>query len=717
MKKVLLSLCLIITLLPAVYADEGMWILSLIGKNYDQMKAQGFRLTAEDIYSVNKACLKDAIVALDHGNCTAEVVSPQGLLFTNHHCGYSEIQSHSTMEHNYLADGFWAKSLDEELPNPGKTVSFLVSIEDVTQKVISALPQNANKDQIEVAVEELTQKLTEQYSENGKYEIEVENFFFGNYYYMLKYIVYKDVRLVGAPPESVGKFGGDTDNWMWPRHTVDFSIFRVYTAPDGSPAEYSKDNVPLKPKKYLPISIKGVEDGDFAMVMGYPGSTNRYLTSWGVNRLINNENSIRIEVRDVKLKIYKEFMDKDKATRLQYASKYATSSNYYKYSIGQNLGLANLKVYNRKVKTEKNLAKWINASPDRKAKYSKIFETLPKAYLDGDKTDKATTYWFEAIYLGAEMIKFCYNHSKLYISLKKEDQEQANEAIEDLKKDKDNFFKDFNPEIDKKVMLEMIKIYKNNVDKEFQPDFINQVSLTDDQLKKLINNWYSTSIFSDKDRYEKFLENPTADTIEDDPLFTVMREYLTSYFDILEENEPSENQIESDMHLFTEAYIKMTAEKNPQKLLYPDANSTMRLTYGNVKSYKAKGNKYNFYTTFDELIAKEDAENPEFYVQPRLKQLYNAKDFGQYASKDGSLHVCFITTNDITGGNSGSPCINGDGELIGLAFDGNWEAMSGDIIFEPKLQRCIVTDVRFVLFMIDKYAGAQNIINELTIRK
>ena len=714
MKKILLSLCLVLTLLPALHADEGMWILSLIGKNYNQMKAQGFRLSAEDIYSINKACLKDAVVALDHGSCTAEVVSPQGLLFTNHHCGYSEIQSHSTMEHNYLADGFWAKSLEEELPNPGKTVSFLVSIEDVTQKILAAIPENATEEQRQEILEEQREEMKNQFSENGKYEIEVNNFFFGNYYYMLKYIVYKDIRLVGAPPESVGKYGGDTDNWMWPRHTVDFSIFRVYTAPDGSPAEYSEKNVPLKAKSYLPISLKGVNDGDFAMVIGYPGSTDRYLTSWGVKRLMNNENNIRVEVRDAKLKIFKEYMDKDKATKLQYASKYATSSNYYKYSIGQNLGLTNLKVYDRKVKIEKNLKKWIDASPDRQAKYSKIFDIMPQAYNEGDNTDKALNYWFESIYLGPEIIKFCYEHFPLYYYSIQERLQETESELEKIKNNKDMFFKDFNVEIDKKLMKTMLKIYKEKVDKEFQPEFLT--TLTDKQLDSFIDTCYNNSFFCNKDSYEEFILMPNIQKMQEDPMFALMREFFTIYYTISDKNDIYENKINQGMNLFTDAYIKMTAEKNPNKQLYPDANSTMRLTYGNVKSYKTKGKKYNYYTTFDELIAKEDTENPEFYVQPRLKQLYNAKDFGQYA-QDGTIRVCFITTNDITGGNSGSPCINADGELIGLAFDGNWEAMSGDVIFEPTLQRCIVTDIRFVLFMIDKYAGAQNIINELTIRK
>ncbi len=714
MKKILLSLCLVLTLLPALHADEGMWILSLIGKNYNQMKAQGFRLSAEDIYSINKACLKDAVVALDHGSCTAEVVSPQGLLFTNHHCGYSEIQSHSTMEHNYLADGFWAKSLEEELPNPGKTVSFLVSIEDVTQKILAAIPENATEEQRQEILEEQREEMKNQFSENGKYEIEVNNFFFGNYYYMLKYIVYKDIRLVGAPPESVGKYGGDTDNWMWPRHTVDFSIFRVYTAPDGSPAEYSEKNVPLKAKSYLPISLKGVNDGDFAMVIGYPGSTDRYLTSWGVKRLMNNENNIRVEVRDAKLKIFKEYMDKDKATKLQYASKYATSSNYYKYSIGQNLGLTNLKVYDRKVKIEKNLKKWIDASPDRQAKYSKIFDIMPQAYNEGDNTDKALNYWFESIYLGPEIIKFCYEHFPLYYYSIQERLQETESELEKIKNNKDMFFKDFNVEIDKKLMKTMLKIYKEKVDKEFQPEFLP--TLTDKQLDSFIDTCYNNSFFCNKDSYEEFILMPNIQKMQEDPMFALMREFFTIYYTISDKNDIYENKINQGMNLFTDAYIKMTAEKNPNKQLYPDANSTMRLTYGNVKSYKTKGKKYNYYTTFDELIAKEDTENPEFYVQPRLKQLYNAKDFGQYA-QDGTIRVCFITTNDITGGNSGSPCINADGELIGLAFDGNWEAMSGDVIFEPTLQRCIVTDIRFVLFMIDKYAGAQNIINELTIRK
>ncbi len=697
-------------------ADEGMWFLAFLEKNYDEMKAMGFKLTPEDIYSVNNASLKDAIIVLDGGSCTGEIVSEKGLFFTNHHCGYGEIQAHSTVEHDYLEDGFWASSYEEELPNPGKTVSFLIRMEDVSSQILSKVDEKMSeqmrKSYIDKAIEDIEQKAIE----GTNYTAEVQPMYEGNAYYLFIYETFKDVRLVGAPPSSIGKFGGDTDNWMWPRHTGDFSIFRIYCAPDGSPAEYSPDNVPLETETYLKINISDIEKGDFAMIMGYPGTTDRYLTSWEIEEVMNQDNKIRYKVRTKKLDILKKYMDKDPEIKIQYAAKYAQSANYWKYSEGQNLGLKRLKVVKRRKKLQKKLWRWIKKDKQRKEKYKDMFDIIENA-VENHKTENiAMNYWFEAIYLGAEIQQFVVENLRFYQTLQSGSQQEIDTLSKEMNEKAQKFFKDYNKELDKEIFVSLVNMYFENIDKKYYPSIYDVIqSDYNGSIQKYADSIYDNSIFVDKEKYMQFLENPTTDKISKDIGFSYGFSMIRSYWNIADKKNKIDKKYTKGRRLFLDAYMKMLNDLHPDKLYYPDANSTLRLTYGDVGGYTYEDKKYDYYTTIDQYMKKEDPYNPEFYVKDRMKELYKKKDWGRYADSDGTLHINFLTDNDITGGNSGSPVLNGKGELIGIAFDGNWEGMSGDIAFEPDYQKTICVDINYVLWVIDKYANAQNLMDELTI--
>lgn len=715
MKRLLAIVAFIQVVIPGmVMADEGMWLPALVEKlNINQMKQEGCKISAEDIYSINHSSLKDAVVALDHGSCTAELVSDEGLLLTNHHCGFDEIQEHSTVEHDYLQNGFWAKTKEEELPNEGKTASFLISFEDVTDKIIPQLNDQMSVEERNKKVREISVEIEKAAAGDTHYEARVQGLYNDNRYYLFVYETFRDIRLVGAPPQSMGKFGGDTDNWMWPRHTCDFSMFRIYCGKDGKPASYSKDNVPYKPKHHLPISLKGYKMNDFAMILGYPGSTNRYKTSYGIEYTMNVTNPIRIQLRAEKQRIMQDFMNTSRKARIMYSAKYARSSNYYKYSIGQNQGLKNLNVLEKKRELETRFTQWVDADPARKAKYGEALPTIAKSYKNLDD-EKAFEYMVESMVRGPEIFYFAYRTRPLYDALKSDkNSERINLASERVKSGLDEFFRDYDSETDQKIAGALFKLYANNVAPQYHPPFFKVVkSKYDNDFDKYTREMYAKSVFGSRDRLEKFFNSPKAKVLENDPIFQSSLEIFRMMGLIGEETNQTTDDLEKGNRLFLGGLMEMQADKN----FYPDANSTMRLTYGTIGDYIPRDAvKYGYFTTLKGYIEKEVHGDDEFNVPEKLKELYFRKDFGRYADSDGTLHTCFLTNNDITGGNSGSPVINANGELIGIAFDGNWEAMSGDIAFENSLQKCINVDIRFVLWTIDKMGDAKNLLDEMTI--
>ena len=726
MKKVILSLFAALLFGGAAMAfeppDEGMWLPMFVERlNYVDMQKAGLKLTAEEIYSINHASMKDAIVGLSGGGvggffCTGEIVSDKGLLFTNHHCGYDKIQSHSTVEHDYLKDGFWAMSMEEELPNEGLAASFLVRMEDVTDSIIPFLSDTMSEGDRGSKIREIRERIEKRAEEDGKYAARVSTFYGGNEFYLFVYTVYKDVRLVGAPPSSIGKYGGDTDNWMWPRHTGDFSIFRVYTGPDGEPAEYSKDNVPFKPAWHLPISIDGYKEGDFAMIWGYPGGTERYLTSYGIEYRLDAYLPVLIELFDAQLTAWKTYMDADQAVRIQYASKYAGLANAWKLFLGQDRGLKRLKVYDKKQQIEKSFQAWADSSPATKEKYGDVLNNLEESYKV--LTDEFPKLAYTALAANSpEILGYASQFGQLKELLEsKADDAIVDETITEMRDGLDEHFKDYYAPADKDAFAALMEVYYKNMPRDMQPEyFLKLVDDNKEDFDALADYVYKYSIFDSPMQVIEFLDKPKAKTLEKDPAMQLAQAFRAQLGAVM----GAYREANSNISKYNRIFIAGLREQSPDKVFYPDANSTMRMTYGSVQDYVAADAVfYNYYTTLEGVMEKEDPTNDEFIVEEKLKKLFEKKDYGRYGEMiDGKerLIVGFLTTNDITGGNSGSPVINGNGELIGLAFDGNWEAMSGDIAFEPELQRTISVDIRYVLFIIDKFAGAQNLIDELTI--
>ena len=715
MKKISILIAGFILAFSPAKADEGMWLPMLIKRlNYVDMQKHGLQLTAEEIYSVNNSSVKDAIVRLGRGFCTGEIISDQGLMLTNHHCGFGVIQEQSTEENNYVDDGFWAMNKSEELP-AGFSVSFLIRMEDVSDQINALLTEEMSLEERNKAIKMMSDSLEKIAVGETNYEANVKSFYNGNEFYLFVYETFSDVRLVGAPPSSIGKFGGDTDNWMWPRQTGDFSLFRVYADAENKPAEYSEDNVPYKPKHSLPISLKGVEEGDFSMIFGYPGSTDRYLTSAGINYELEVRQPSSVKLRRKVLDIYEEGMAESEKVRLQYVSKYAGISNYWKYFIGQQAGLKRLKVYDKKKAQEDALADWIAKDEARQTLYSGVIDGFEKGYSNMREMNRVRVYLNEAIFR-VEALAYSYQFSSLLDALEEEDEEKANQLAERIKGGLDGHYKDYNKSIDQKVFAAMMKSYSEDIPEENQPEeFRSMVKKFKGDFAKMAEKYYDKTIFASKVETAEFLEKPSAKSIEKDPLFQVMNTVLNHYRENIRPVIDAENEgLKRSERLF----VKGLREMNSDKAYAADANSTMRFSYGNVKSYRPRDAvKYNYYTTAEGILEKEDPTDPEFIVPEKLKLLIRKKDYGQYANKDNELVVNFITNNDITGGNSGSPMINGNGELIGTAFDGNWEAMSGDIAFEPELQRTIGADIRYTLFIIDKYAGAGHLIKEMKLVK
>jgi hypothetical protein len=694
-------------------ADEGMWLLPLIEKlNMGKMTELGLKLSAEDIYSLNKASIKDAIVIFG-GGCTGEIVSSQGLILTNHHCGYGSIQAHSTVEHDYLRDGFWAKSKEEELTNPNLAVTFLIRIEDVTDQILANVKQGMSETERTTAINEARQIIEKKAAEGNNYRVQVGSFYGGNYFYLLVYERYNDVRLVGAPPSSIGKFGFDTDNWEWPRQTVDFSVFRVYSGPDGKPAPYSKENIPLKPKYHLSVSIKDLNKGDFAMILGYPGRTNRYMTSFEVNEQLQIVHPDRIKIRGIKQDIWMKDMQADQKVNIQYSAKYSGSSNYWKYSIGQKGGLERLTVKARKEELENQFNNWVIATPDRKAKYGESLNMIKTAVEGRAEYYNALQYLNECLQ-GCELLTMNQGVAALIAALKSGDNQKITEAVAQIKNNGSRFYKDYNPPTDNKSMKAMLALYRADVSAKFHPDFY--VNVVDKKFKgnidKFVDDMFKKSVFASEEKLNAFLNKPVLKTIETDPV------YLTaiSINKIGAEVSKGSSQFDAGLATGKRLWVAALMEMAPEKTQYPDANSTMRLSYGTVQDYDPRDAvTYKYYTTLQGVVDKYKPGDYEFDLPKRLIELNNRKDYGRYGSSKGYMPVCFLTTNDITGGNSGSPVMNGNGELIGLAFDGNWESMSGDIAYEPALQRTIVVDIRCVLWVMDIYAGAKHLVDEMTI--
>ena len=726
MKKVLGIIAMaILVSVGRVYADEGMWLPMFVERlNYVDMQKMGLQLTPEELYSINNSSLKDAIVGLGSDDmprgffCTGEIVSEHGLLFTNHHCGYGAVQKLSSDQHDYLRDGFWAKDYSEELPTPEMTASFLVRMEDVTKDIFGVLTDDMDYQDQQAAIRKKIKEMETAASEGGKYNPVIKGFFEDNEFYMFVYQVFPDVRLVGVANSSIGKFGGDTDNWMWPRHTGDFSIFRVYADKDGNPAPYSKDNVPLTPKHHLPISLDGVQKDDFTMIWGFPGTTERYMSSYGIDYNVDTFYPLIVEIFGKQLEVMEEYMKVDEHINLMYADNHASLANTWKNFIGQCKMLRKNKVSEAKVDLEKDFTKWVNADPQRKAEYGNVLPNLKEAYKNMGEVAKYIYYPNFVYNVGAAGIAGQFDtYYQAYLSKDKEAEEMALMMLQQM--DVDALFAETDPQVEKKTFAEMLKLYRN----AFDPDELPEIySIIDKKFKGDIDAFaeevYTNSIFATPESIKAFLANPKPKKIGKDYAYIMNTSMTEEIIANILPYRMAMMEVSENDHLFVKGLREYYAATQPEKCLYPDANSTMRMSYGSVQDYMpADAVHYDYICTANGILEKYVPGDYEFDAPKRLINLIEKKDFGAYADENGELVVCFLSTNDITGGNSGSPIMNGKGELIGLAFDGNWEAMSGDVNFEPKLQRTINVDIRYVLFIIDKYAGATNLINELDIRR
>ena len=713
--KLLLLALMCVAFLPSK-ADEGMWLLQLMQEQHlaDRMKAQGLLLEADDIYNPNRVSLKDA-VGIFGGGCTGEIISPDGLILTNHHCGYGAIQQHSSVEHDYLTDGFWAKSRKEELPTPGLKFKFVERIVDVTDKVNNKVKSGEVKEE-ETFEYDFLKKLADEELKasdlNGKAGISAQAlpFYAGNKFYLIYLKTYSDVRMVAAPPSSIGKFGGETDNWMWPRHTCDFSVFRIYADANGEPAEYNENNVPLKAKKHLAISLKGINEGDYAMIMGFPGSTSRYLTRSEVKERMEADNQAMIDMRGVRLDVLRKYMDASDKTRIQYASKFAGSSNYWKNSIGMNKAIIDNDVLGTKAKQEKNFAEFAKG----KTEYEGVVERIDEIIAKRMPVTRQLNYLYEALSGAIEFGSPYMIMHKIKTALKEKNDSllAASKAqLEEVFNDIHN--KDYDHEVDRAVAKAILPALAQKLQPEQLPVFYQTIqSKYKGDYNAFVDDMYDNSILANRTNFDKFMKKPTVKAIEKDPATA----YSRSKIEKLKAVSIEEKALSNGLELLHKAYIRGLGEMKLPVPSYPDANFTLRLTYGNVKAYSPRDAiHYNYYTTTDGILEKENPEDREFVVPAKLKELILNKDFGRYAMADGTMPVCFLTTNDITGGNSGSPVINGEGQLIGCAFDGNWESLSGDINFDNNLQRCIALDIRYVLFILEKLGDCGHLIKEMNI--
>lgn len=700
-------LLLLITF-PIFAQQGGMWIPSLLkGMNEGEMQRLGMKMSADDIYNVNQSSLKDAIIHFD-GGCTSEIISPKGLLLTNHHCGYGEIQSHSTVEHDYLQDGFWAMSLNEELPNPGMIATLIVSIHDVTNTVLDGVASLSSESDKQKRIEENISRIQTTFPKESWQENKIKTFYEGNQYILFVTETFKDIRLVGAPPSSIGKFGSDTDNWVWPRHTGDFSIFRIYAGKDNKPAEYSKDNVPYTPKHYLPVSLDGVAEGDFTMVFGFPGRTQEYLPSFAVEQIVNTLNPAKIEIRDAALKVQDGFMRKDKAIKIQYASKYARVANYWKKWIGENQGLKKSNAIQLKKDYETEFSKRV-AEKGKSAEYGNLLRDFEKYYTEINDYALARDYFAEVALRNTELLSVGFKLYQLEQVYKTKGEQAFNDRKDNTIKSLEGFYKDFNATVDKNVFEKLIALYGQKspmVPAEFKT--MNYAKVTD--------NVYAKSKLTSYNGVQALLSGDAKKVIKNlnkDAGFQIIKKITDNFYDNIS---PKYDEINLQIGALQRDYMKAQLEMFPDGRFFPDANSTLRITYGQVKGYSpSDAVYYEPVTHLDGVMEKYIPSDYEFDVPTKLIDLIATKDYGQYAEKDGKMPVCFIATNHTTGGNSGSPALDANGNLIGLNFDRVWEGTMSDIYYDPEICRNIMVDIRYVLFIVDKYAGATHLIDEMKL--
>ncbi len=712
MKKITTLTFLLITILTA-FGREGMWIPTLLNKyNIAEMQQMGFRLTAEDIYSINHNSMKDAVVLFGKG-CTGELVSSDGLLFTNHHCGYASIQSHSSVEHDYLTDGFWAKSRDEELPNPDLEVRFLERLEDVTDSVMDGTT-GLEGNELARRIAENTRKLQVTASDSGKYEAIIKPLFYGNQYFLYVYKVYRDVRLVGAPPSAIGKFGGDTDNWMWPRHTGDFSVFRVYADKNNEPAAYSPDNVPYHPKSFFPVSLKGIQPDDFIMIFGFPGSTEEYLPSGAVDMIMNQTDPEKVKIRTEKLNVLRKHMAANPKVRIQYASKYARTSNSWKRWKGEIKGLKRMDALKVKKGFEQDFQAWYSQNDSLNALYDGIFQKFEKLYIDLAPYSKANSYFDEILFRGTDIFTLAD-----YFPRNEKGWQRASEDIrqrfrDDLVKKVEDYFKDYDQSTDEEVFVHLLRLMKADLDPSFLPTHFRELmNKLDDE--KLLKKVYRKSIFTDREKLLELAQNLDGEKVtklQRDPVMELFREMNRHY---MRNVSFVYNDIKREIEAVQKTYMQGIMSMRAGQALYPDANLTLRVAYGKVEGYTpADGVKYNYFTTLKGIMEKDNPKVYDYNVPQRLRDLYHQNDFGHYAAS-GQMPVAFTASVHTTGGNSGSPAINANGELVGINFDRCWEGTMSDILFDPGQCRNIMLDIRYALFIIDKFAGAGYLLDEMKL--
>jgi hypothetical protein len=718
MKRKLIPVFVALITISRVSASEGIWLPNLLEQlNESDMKSMGMRISAEDIYSTNHSSLKDAIL-LFGGGCTGEIVSDQGLVLTNHHCGYGSIQKHSTLQEDYLTDGFWANSLAEELPNPGLSVTLLISMADVTSKALDGVNASMRESIRDSVIKRNIESIEKKAIEGTHYKSKVKPFYYGNAFYLFITETFNDVRLVGAPPSNIGKFGGDTDNWMWPRHTGDFSVFRIYANKDNEPADYATDNVPYKPKSHLQISLKGVDKDDFTFVLGYPGTTEEYIPSFAVKMITQYENPVAVKLRQNRLQIIAAAMDADKQIRLQYSAKYFGVENYYKKMIGESRGIKRLDAISKKQQEEQQFAEWANADPVILYKYGGLISAFREDYAKLAPLAVASKYLTEGG-LGVEIIRYAFSFDALLGKSKSKDRkpEDIAKAVEKLRNAAAGYFKNYDANVDQNVFVALLRIWHKELDPELQPEIMQLVD------KKYKGNFeiyamdiFARSIFTSAEKVKAFLDSykPTKyKLIERDPAYHLAEGIFNYFYNDLQ---PRVSRIEKHIDSLQRIYMQGQIEFRKDRQFYPDANLTMRVSYGRVAGFSpADAVKYNYFTTLDGIMQKENPEVYDYVVEPKLKHLYTSHNYGRYGDKDGTMHVAFIATNHTTGGNSGSPVLNADGQLIGINFDRAWEGTMSDLMYDPNQCRNISLDIRYCLFIIDKFADAKRLVDEMTL--